>query len=186
MATLQVTDVNWQSAFRTDNFIVLCDSARNHSWFSENWATKLNVQGTPFKLIIQGNNPKQTIHTQIVELKLETVHSGGTCPFFVVKPYVRKDINLGSEIIDVELLQVQYPHLAQILLKNYSYGDVKMSLGQDMLHSIIPLEHFETQRMNTPIVVRLLLGWALSGPLSSTILDMLHGWYSKRNRFKAK
>ena len=43
-----------------------------------------------------------------------------------------------------------------------------MILGQDVFHSIRPLEYFESDRRDTPIAVRLPLGWVLSGPLPST------------------
>ena len=43
-----------------------------------------------------------------------------------------------------------------------------MILGQDVFHCIRPLESFQTDRKNTPIAVRLSLGWVLSGPLPST------------------
>ena len=43
-----------------------------------------------------------------------------------------------------------------------------MIFGQDMFHCIPPLENFETDRQNTPIAVRLPMGWVLSGPLPST------------------
>ena len=41
-------------------------------------------------------------------------------------------------------------------------------LGQDVFHCIRPLEFFETDRKNTPIDIRLPLGWLLSGPPPST------------------
>ena len=43
-----------------------------------------------------------------------------------------------------------------------------MILGQDVFHSIRPLEYFESERKNSPIAVRIPLGWVLSGPLPST------------------
>ena len=43
-----------------------------------------------------------------------------------------------------------------------------MILGEDVFHSIRPLEYFEVDRKNTPIAVRLPFGWVLSGPLPST------------------
>ena len=49
-----------------------------------------------------------------------------------------------------------------------SYGDLEMILGQDMFQCIRPLEFLQTNRKNTPIADRLLLGWVLSGPLPST------------------
>ena len=43
-----------------------------------------------------------------------------------------------------------------------------MILGQDVFHSIRPLEYFESDRKNSPFAVRIPLGWVLSGPLPST------------------
>ena len=43
-----------------------------------------------------------------------------------------------------------------------------MILGQDVFHSIRPLEYFESDLKDTPIAVRIPLGWVLSGPLPST------------------
>ena len=40
-----------------------------------------------------------------------------------------------------------------------------MILGKDVIHCIRRLECFETDRKNTPIAVRLPLGWVLNGPL---------------------
>ena len=77
-------------------------------------------------------------------------------------------MHVGNDVIDVDQLKQQYPHLEPVALSKYSYGDVEMILGQDVFHSIRPLEYFEADRKNTPIAVRLPLGWVLSGPLPST------------------
>ena len=87
---------------------------------------------------------------------------------YVVKRYVWKDLNFGIDTTDVVSLKARYPHLNQIPLTKYRYGDVEMILGQDVFHAIRPLEYFETDRKDTPIAVRLPLGWVLSGPLPST------------------
>ena len=104
----------------------------------------------------------------MVEVKLNPVHSDGTCESFVVRPYVRKELNVGDDYIDVNELKRQYPHLDPIPLTEYRYGEVEMILGQDVFHAIRPLEYFDTDRKDTPIAVRLPLGWVLSGPLPST------------------
>ena len=79
-----------------------------------------NRLGTTLKLTVHGINSHETIDTQIVELKLTPIHSNGSCPAFVVKPLVRKDPSIGTELIDVESLQVQHPHLEPLRLKRYS------------------------------------------------------------------
>ena len=111
----------------------------------------------------------ETIDAQNVELKLTPVVSAGSCSSFMVKPYVKEDLNVGSDVIDVGSLKVLYPHLEPIPLKKYNYGDVEMILGQNVFHCIRTLGCFETDRKNTPIAVRLPLGWVFSGPLSSTL-----------------
>ena len=77
-------------------------------------------------------------------------------------------MHVGNDIIDVDDLKQQYPHLEPNALRKYSYGDVEMILGQEVFHSIRPLEYFESDRKDTPIAVRIPLGWVLCGPLPST------------------
>ena len=170
---LQVTEVELQSHGKSEKVLALCDSACSHSWISANLAKKLNVNGKPTQLTVHGINSNQVVDTQMAELKLTPVHSGGSCSPFVVKPYVREDLSVGTDFIDVDFLKTKYPHLEPIALKKYSYADVEMILGQDVFHSIRPLEYFDSDRKNTPVAVRLPLGWVLSGPLPST-----SGFYS--------
>ena len=165
---LQVTEVELHANGKSEKVLALCDSACSHSWISANLATKLNVHGTPTKLTVHGINSNQVVDTQLVELKLTPVHSGGSCSPFVVKPYIREDLKVGTDTIEVELLKTKYPHLQPISLKRYSYADVEMILGQDVFHSIRPLEYFDSDRKNAPVAVRLPLGWVLSGPLPSS------------------
>ena len=76
-------------------------------------------------------------------------------------------MKIGNYFIDVDNLKAKYPHLEPISLSKYSYADVEMILGHDVFHAIRPLEYFESDRANSPIAVRLPLGWVLSGPLPS-------------------
>ena len=165
---LQIVEVEVHTTNTSLRVLALCDSACSHSWVSENLATKLDLKGSPTKLTVHGINSQQEIDTQIVELKLTPVHSGGACSTFEVKPYVRRTLHVGNDIINVDHLKKQYPHLEPIALSKYNYGDVEMILGQDVFHLIRPLEYFEADRKNAPIAVRLPLGWVLSGPLPST------------------
>ena len=201
---LQITEVEVHTATNSAKVLALCDSACSHSWISEKLATKLNLKGLPTKLTVHGINSQQVVDTEIVELKLTPVHSGGSCSAFNVKPYVRKTLHVGNDVIDVDSLKTIYPHLEPIALKTYSYGDVEMILGQDVFHSIRPLEYFESDRKSSPIAVRIPLGWVLSGPLPSTsglvstcfkaviqsesdsqLADQLRSWYEMES-FAAK
>ena len=165
---LQITEVEVHTGTNSTKVFALCDFAFSHSWISEKLATKLNLKGLPTKLTVHGINSQQVVGTEIVELKLTPVHSGGSCSTFDVKPYVRKTLHVGNDVIDVDYLKTIYPHLGPFFLKTYSYGDVEMILGQDVFHSIRPFEYFESDRKNSPIAVRIPLGWVLSEPLPST------------------
>ena len=165
---LQITEVELTSPSSSAKILALCDSACSHSWISRRLADKLQVKGSATKLTVHGINSQQLIDTETVELKLTPVHSGGSCSSFPVTPYVRDDLKVGNDIIDVDKLKTTYPHLEPIPLSKYSYSDVEMILGQDVFHCIRPLEYFEADRPNTPIAVRSPLGWVLSGPLPST------------------
>ena len=70
--------------------------------------------------------------------------------------------------MDIVKLKTTHPHSEPIPLSKYSYSDVEMILGQDVLHCIRPLEDFEADRPNTPIAVRSPLCWVMSGTLPST------------------
>ena len=83
---LQITEVFLQSSFRTEKVLVLSDSACSNSWICANLARKLDMQGALLKFTVHGINSHQTSDTQIVKLKLTPVHSGGSCPSFVVQP----------------------------------------------------------------------------------------------------
>ena len=89
-------------------------------------------------------------------------------PPFAIKPYVRENLSVGTDTIDVDYLKTKYPHLEPIYLNKNSYVDVNMILGQDVFHFIRPLEYFESDSKNAPVAVRLALDWVLSGPLPST------------------
>ena len=201
---LQITKVEVHNGTNSTKVLALCDSACSHSWISEKLATKVNLKGLPTKLTVHGINSQQVVATEIVELKLTPVHSGGSCSAFNVKPFVRKTLHVGNDVIDVDYLKTIYPHLEPVALKTYNCGDVKMILSQDVFHSIRPLEYFESDRKNSPIAVRIPLGWVLSGPLPSTsglvptcfkaviqsesdsqLADQLRSWYEMES-FAAK
>ena len=142
---LQIPEVEVHTSNTSVKVLALCDSACSHSWIAEDLlAAKLNVKGLPTKQTVHGINSQQVVDTQIVELKLTPVHSGGSCSTFDVKPYVRKNLHVGNDVIDVDQLKQQYPHSEPVALSKYSYGDVEMILGQDVFDSIRPLEYFES------------------------------------------
>ena len=80
---------------------------------------------------------------------------------------MRETLNVGSDIIDVKLMQETYPHLAVLDPVKYSYGNIEI-LGQDVYHAIRPLEYFAADEKCSPFAFRLPIGWVLSGLLPSS------------------
>ena len=131
---LQITEVELHSAGESKKVLALCDSACSHTWISASLASKLKVQGTPIKLTVHGINSQQIVDTQMVELKLTPVHSGGSCSPFTIKPYVRDNLSVGTDTIDVDRMKIKYPHLESVLLHKYSYADVDPGSGRVSLY----------------------------------------------------
>ena len=91
-----------------------------------------------------------------------------TCESVQVSPYIRENLNIGSDIVDVPRLQEAYPYLSVLDPVRYSYSNIEMILGQDVYHAIRPIEYFESESKCAPVAVRLPIGWVLSGPLPSS------------------
>ena len=86
-----------------------------------------------------------------------------------VTPFVKDSLSVGSKTIDVPILQDRFPHLQPIQPIVYNYSDVEMILVQDVFHAIKLLEYFQRRNQNTPVAVRMPIGWVLSGLFLSPI-----------------
>ena len=87
---------------------------------------------------------------------------------FIINPFVKESLNVGSDKINVQALQETYPHLAVLDPVTYSYKDIEMILGQAVYHAIRPLDYFAADEKRSPVAVRLPIGWVLKGPLPSS------------------
>ena len=76
-----------------------------------------------------------------------------------INPFVKKSLNVGSDIINVPALQETYPHLANLDPVAYSCKDIEMIHGQDVCHAIRPLEYFSADEKRSPVAVRLPIGY---------------------------
>ena len=112
---LQITEVEAHPGINSTKVLALCDSACSHSWISENLAAKPNLKGLPTKLTVHELKSQQVVDTEIVELKLTSVHSDGSCSAFNVKPY--EILHVGNDVIDADYLKTIYPHLKHVALK---------------------------------------------------------------------
>ena len=165
---LQVTELKLtNSSGANTKPLLLCNTACSNFWVSDSLANRLGFQDTALKLTVKGINTEELIDTQGVQLTV-TPHKDQDFEAFTVRPYVRETLKVGSDIIDVKSMQETYPHLAVLDPVKYSYGNIKMILGQDVYHAIQPLEYFAADKKCSPFAVRLPIGWVLSGPLPSS------------------
>ena len=109
---LQVTELQLKSSSGEDTtLLVLCDTACSNSWASNDLANRLGLHGTALKPTVKGINNEEIVDTKLVELIVTPCDIQAFEPFKVI-PYVKEDLNVGANIINIKALQETYPHLA--------------------------------------------------------------------------
>ena len=146
---------------------ILCDNACSNSCVAGSLEDRLGLHGKALKLIVKGINTEEVVDTRIVGVTVKPREHQDFEPF-TINPFVKKSLNVGSDIINVQALQETYPHLAVLDPVAYSCEDIEMILWQVVYHAIRPLEYFSANEKRSPVAVRLPIGWVLSGPLPSS------------------
>ena len=109
------------------------------------------------KSCLKGINTEEVVDTKLVEL-IVTPRDNQAFEPFKVSPYIKEDLNVGADVINVKALQETYPHLAVLDPVTYCYGSIEMILEQDAYHAIRPLEYFAADEKWSPFAVRLPIG----------------------------
>ena len=139
---LQVTELQLTSSSGKDTTaLVLCDTACSNSRVSNDLANRLDLNGTALKLTVKDINSEEVVDNKLVEL-IVTPRNNQAFEPFKVSPYVKEDLTVGADVINIEALQETYSHLAVLEPVTYCYGNIEMILGQDVHHAIPPLEYF--------------------------------------------
>ena len=93
------------------------------------WKVRIIKDSTT--LTVSGRNFKQAIQTQVVGFILTPVQSGDPNATFSIKPYVRKDFNIGTDKINVKKLQPKSSaNFTPFTLRKCSDADVQLLPGQ--------------------------------------------------------
>ena len=164
---LQVIELQLFSSSGLDTkALVLCDTACSNSWVAGSLADRVGLHGKALKLTVKGINTEEVVDTRVVEVTVKPREHQDFEPF-TINPFDKENLNVGSDIINVQALQETCPHLAVLDPVTYSYKDIEMILGQDVYHAIRPSEYFSADEKRSPVAVRLPIGWVLSGPLPS-------------------
>ena len=148
--------------------LVLCDTACSNSWVSNDLANRLGLHGTALKLTVKGINTEKVVGVKLVELTVTSRDNQAFEPF-KVRPYVKEDLNVGAEVVNIKAIQGTNPDLAVPDTVLYCYGNIEMILGQDVYHASRPLEYFAADEKCSPFAVRLPIGWAQDFEISSQV-----------------
>ena len=142
----------------------MCDTACSNSWVAGSLADRLGLHGKSLELTVKVINTDEVVETRIVEVTVKP-REHQDFERFNINPFVKESLNVGSDIINVHVLQETCPHLAVLDPVTYSYKDIDIILGQDVYHAIRPLEYFSADEKRTLVAVRLPIAWVLSGLL---------------------
>ena len=119
--------------------LILCDSASTHSWVSSSLVNHLGLVGKPVKISISGFNSTTVVETE--RAKFTVFSDPNSSDFeFSLCAYVKDNIWIGSELINMADLHNKYPQLAPIKPTQYTYEDVEVIIGQNYYHAVRPIE----------------------------------------------
>ena len=150
---LQETELELTSSSGKDSTaLVLCNTACGNSLVSNDLANRLGLHGTALKLPIRGINTEEVVDTKLVELTVTPRDNQALEPF-KVSTYVKEDLNVGADVINIKALHETYPHLADLDPVKYCYANIEMILGQDVYHAIRPLEYFAADKSARPLLL---------------------------------
>ena len=160
---LPVALVDVSSGSENSNALALCDTGSTHSWVSAALVERLKLVGTPVNVTTDGFNSAKVSKTQRVHLKVSAKPNESEFSFSFVA-FVKHNMYIGPDVINVSELQVKYPQLAPLKTTAYNYKEIEIVIGQDFYHAIRPLEHVFGDELDSPCAVRLPIGWVISGP----------------------
>ena len=129
---LQVTELQLTSCSGEDTTaLVLCNTTCSNFWVFKDLGKRLRLYGTALKLTVKGTNTEEFVDTQLAEMTVTSSVDQAFEPF-KVSPYVREDLKVGADVINIKALQETYPLLAVQGPVRYCYENIEMILGQDM------------------------------------------------------
>ena len=118
------------------------------------------------ELTVNGINITTVAKTKQVQMKVSSNFDGFEY-IFELTAFVKDELKVGTDTVNIPVLQSKYLYLAPIKPIVYSYGDVDLITGQDSFHAIRPEEYFKSEAdpYTSPVAICLPIGWVLSGPM---------------------
>ena len=141
----------------------LLDSGSTNSFVTEEFATKLGLEGEPRNYVLNTVAARHNMVSNIVHLDLSSIDdtfSQKTTKFLVVP-----DIPSKSAPKRVNLSK--FPHLKGVRLSYVPEGaEISVLIGQDCLNIIAPRDvRYNPHSLSDPFATKSVLGWCLNGPV---------------------
>ena len=139
---------------------VLLDNGSTHSFVTSSLAKAMSLKGTKTSLRLQtlGGSKDRTIAAYSIKL------TGASTSLYVSRAYEVDHIPVPNAKV-----KRVYQHLQGISVVEH-IDQVDILLGQDCCQALMPLE-VRTGPAGSPYAVRTMLGWYISGPFSTGILQ---------------
>ena len=90
-------------------------------------------------LTVNGINTTSVVKTKQVQMKVSSNFDGFEY-IFELTAFVKDELKVGTDTVNIPPLQNKYPYLARIKPIVYSYADVDLLIGEDSFHAIRPEE----------------------------------------------
>ena len=119
---------------------------------------------------ISGFNSTTVVETHRVKFTVSSEPNNSDFEFPLCA-YVKDNIRIGFELINIADLQTKYPQLAPIKPTQYTYEDVEVIIGQGYYHAVRPIEFILGDDKTSPCSVRSPIGWVISGPLPPSVVS---------------
>ena len=143
--------------------LAMCDTGSPIS-FAEKWiVSTLHLQSWKTSFNEVGNHGSQDVKTEIMPITV-SIHEKSR-PLTTVQFYIHEKLKLGDQIVDMQVLEDHYTHLRNLPNQSYNLNEIQIILAQDCYDIHHPLEFKKSTDKTAPCAVKLIVTWALSGPL---------------------
>ena len=106
--------------------LVLCTACSN-SWVSGSHPDRHGLHDKALMLTVKGINTEKVVDNRIIEVTVKP-RENQDFETFTINPLVKGIMNVGSHIINVQVLQETYPQLAVLDPATYFYKEIEMIL----------------------------------------------------------
>ena len=145
--------------------LVPYDGVSTHSWVFAFFAIHLKLVGEPIHTSISGLKAINVLGTQQLKFNVSSEPNKANLSF-TMEAYVKDNIHIGTECINMPELQVKYPLLAHTKPLQYNYEEIEVIVGHDYYHTVRPIELLLGEESNSPCRVRLPILWVITGLLA--------------------